>query len=86
MVNAVSEDRKDFISQIYHSSHPSPLLLNDVASDQDPGILLVACVPKVFLKQALTLHGQYILPSTVLLSGIPGTEKATKGSELSFLV
>lgn len=87
MVNVAGWRRKRFrIADLSLIPSASRSFLNDVASDQDLGISLVACVPKVFLKQALTLPGQYILPSTVLLSGIPGTEQATKGSELSFLV
>lgn len=50
----------------------------------DAGISLVVCGESLF---DATTHtpGQYIQTSTILLSGIPRTEQATKGSELSFL-
>lgn len=50
----------------------------------DTGISLVVCGESLF---DATTHtpGQYIQTSTILLSGIPRTEQATKGSELSFL-
>lgn len=50
-----------------------------------PGYL-ISCVCRKSFNAATHTPGQYILASTILLSGVPRTEQATKGSELSFLV
>lgn len=47
---------------------------------------LISCVRRKSFDATTHPPGQYILHSTILLSGIPRTEQAIKGSELSFLV
>lgn len=47
---------------------------------------LISCVRRKSFDATTHPPGQYILHSTILLTGVPRTEQAIKGSELSFLV